>query len=427
MGDDSVPLSIILAAFSVLFIMLITLTLTSLNAVSRSKVRKWTQEEPDRKNRRLYRLLEKPSRYRFTDHLLRTLLFVAGFYQIMSIPADSFWLHVLYIGIYTFIMEIFGDIMTTKIAKEHCDALSLRLSGFQTFLCALLSPVIFIAEAIADLFLKLFRQDTDIDQAEFSEEDIMSLLEAGEKSGELKKESKKLIGSIFRFDDEYAYEIMTPRTDVFMIDINGPKDDYFDELMSLRYSRIPVYEDEYDKIIGILNIKDYLIKAREDGFDKVDIREILREPMFVPESKNIDTLFMQMQKENQHIAILIDEYGGFSGIVTMEDIIEEIVGDINDEYDEEEDAIDKIRDNVYLVDGSVYINDLNEKTGSDLESQTSETIGGFLIDQIGEIPEDGYVNKNVEYENYTFNIISVSGRRIKRIKMTINDKEESNE
>ena len=248
----------------------------------------------------------------------------------------------------------------------------------------------------------------------------MSLLEAGEKSGELKEESKKLIDSIFKFDDKCAYEIMTPRPDVFMIDINGPKEDYFDELMSMRYSRIPVYEDEYDNIIGILNIKDYLIKARKVGFGEVNIRSILRDALFVPETKKIDSLFTEMQKEKQHISILIDEYGGFSGIATMEDIIEEIVGDIDDEFDEEDDVIDKIGDNVYLVDGSVSLDDLNEATGSDLESETSETIGGFVIDQMGEIPEDGYINKNVDYERYTFTVISVSGRRIERLKMTIN-------
>ena len=428
MTDDSIPLCIMIAAVSILFITIITLTITSLNAVSRSKVKNRLEEEPDdAKNRRLSKLLERPSRYRFTDHLLRTLAFGAGFYAVMSIPAHAYYDHVIAIIAYTCCMTIFGDMIPTKIAKKHCDALSLKMAGFQRFLCIIMSPVTFIAEGISDVFLHIFKQDTDIDQDEFSEEDVISLLEAGEKSGELKKESKKMIGSIFRFDDERAVESMTPRTDVFMIDINQPREEYFDELMSMRYSRIPVYEDEYDNIIGILNIKDYLIEARKQGFDNVDIRPILRDPLFVPETKNIDSLFMEMKKEKQHIAILIDEYGGFSGIVTMEDIIEEIVGDIDDEFDEEDDLIDKIGENMYIVDGSVSLDDLNETTGSNLESQTSETIGGFVIDQIGEIPEDGYVNMNVDYENYTFNIISVSGRRIKRLKMTVHDAGERHE
>ena len=420
MPDDSIPLCIGVGIVSLLFIMLITLTITSLNAVSRSKVRNMMKEDPDRRIRRLYSLLEKPSRYRFTDHLLRTLAFAAGFYAVMSIPVKQYYFHYINIAVYAFCMTVFGDMIPTKIAKAHCEQLSLRMSGFQKFLCVILSPVIFLAESIADLFLRLFKQDTDVDKAEFSEDDIMSLLEAGEKSGELKEESKKLIDSIFKFDDKCAYEIMTPRTDVFMIDINGPKEDYFDELMSMKYSRIPVYEDEYDNIIGVLNIKDYLIRARKVGFGEVDISSILRDALFVPETKKIDSLFTEMQKEKQHISILIDEYGGFSGIATMEDIIEEIVGDIDDEFDEEDDVIDKIGEDVYLVDGSVSLDDLNEVTGSDLESETSETIGGFVIDQMGEIPEDGYINKNVDFGRYTFTVISVSGRRIERLKMTIN-------
>ena len=153
--------------------------------------------------------------------------------------------------------------------------------------------------------------------------------------------------------------------------------------MKLRYSRIPVCQGETDNIIGILNIKDYLIQAWEKGFEAVDIASILRTPYFVPETKNIDALLFELQKMKQQIAILIDEYGGFSGIVTMEDIIEQVVGDIDDEYDEEEEIIDKVDDHIYLVDGDVSLEDLDEELGIDLTSETSETIGGFLIDMLG--------------------------------------------
>ena len=212
---------------------------------------------------------------------------------------------------------------------------------------------------------------------------------------------------------------MTPRTDVFLIDINDPAEEYLDELMELRYSRIPVCEDDTDNVIGILHIKDYLIKAREAGFDKVDIRSILRKPYFVPETKNIDSLFYELQIEKQHIAVLIDEYGGFSGIVTMEDIIEEIVGDIDDEYDQEEHIIEKIDDNHYLVDGNVSLSDLCEETDINLESENSETIGGFIIDILGEIPEEGDENRDIEFENYVFTILSVKERRIEKVKVQI--------
>ena len=192
-----------------------------------------------------------------------------------------------------------------------------------------------------------------------------------------------------------------------------------DEFLELRYSRVPVCEDESDNIIGILNIKDYMMKAVSVGFENVEIRDILREPIFVPETKKIASLFMELQQANQHIAVLIDEYGGFSGIVTMEDIIEEIVGDISDEYDEAEDVITKIDQNTYLVDGTVSLDDLNEETGSGLESENSETIGGYIIDLIGEIPKDGYVNRTIESEGYRFTILSVQERRIEKVKFEI--------
>ena len=231
--------------------------------------------------------------------------------------------------------------------------------------------------------------------------------------------SKKKINSIFEFDDELAYEIMTPRTDVFLIDLNDSADEYIDQLMELRYSRIPVCEGESDNIIGILHIKDYLIKAREDGFENVDIKSILRKPYLVPETKNIDSLFFELQKERQHIAILIDEYGGFSGIVTMEDIIEEVMGEIDDEYDEEEFSLNKVDDSTYIINGKANLDDLNEELNIKLESDNSETLGGFLIDLLGEIPTEDETNRVIKFKNYEFTILSVKDRRIENIKMNI--------
>jgi putative hemolysin len=166
-----------------------------------------------------------------------------------------------------------------------------------------------------------------------------------------------------------------------------------------------------------------MIEAHDKGFENVDILEILRAPVFVPDTKKIDTLFMELQKDKQHIAILIDEYGGFSGIVTMEDIVEEIVGDIDDEFDEEEPEIEKISDTVYYVDGSMDLDDVNEETGAQLESEDNETVGGLIIDLLGEIPEDMQAGIDqgieVEYENYRFTVESVRDRRIERVKMEI--------
>ena len=270
---------------------------------------------------------------------------------------------------------------------------------------------------------KLWRKILRKEDSQQLEEEVMSMLEAGQESGILKEEGKKMINSIFAFDDKLAYEIMTPRTDVFMIDIEDPPEEYLNDLMTLRYSRIPVCKGETDNIIGILHIKDYLIQAWEKGFDGVDIESIIRQAYFVPETKNIDSLLYEMQRQKQQIAILIDEYGGFSGIVTMEDIIEQVVGDIDDEYDEEEEIIDKVNDNIYLVDGDVDLDDLDEELGIDLVSEYSETIGGFIIDMLGEIPDENDVGRIVEFENYQFKIMAIQDRRIERVKIYILPKE----
>ena len=268
---------------------------------------------------------------------------------------------------------------------------------------------------------KFWKKLTNQAKGSQMEEEVMSILEAGQESGVLKEEGKKMINSIFALDDKLAYEIMTPRTDVFVIDIEDPPEEYVDDLMKLRYSRIPVCQGETDNIIGILNIKDYLIQAWEKGFEAVDIASILRTPYFVPETKNIDALLFELQKMKQQIAILIDEYGGFSGIVTMEDIIEQVVGDIDDEYDEEEEIIDKVDDHIYLVDGDVSLEDLDEELGIDLTSETSETIGGFLSDMLGEIPDENDVGRIITFENYQFKIMAIQDRRIERVKIYILD------
>ena len=319
-----------------------------------------------------------------------------------------------------FLMAL-GEMVPRRIALQHTEGITVNGAVPVGILNVVMKPFMVLVWAMSFVVLKVLRQRTDLNDNEYSEENIVEMLEAGRESGELKEEGKKMITGVFAFDDILAYEIMTPRTDVFAIDIKESADEYIDELMELRYSRIPVYEDDSDNIIGILYIKDYLIKAREDGFENVDIKSILRTPYFVPETKNIDSLFFELQKTKQHIAILIDEYGGFCGIVTMEDIIEEVMGDIDDEYDEEEEEIREIGRNLYIVEGSMDIDDLNEELGLNLESEDSETIGGFLIELLGEIPDEENIGKEIFFENCVFTIKTVKDRRIEQITIKIND------
>lgn len=325
----------------------------------------------------------------------------------------------------SYVTLVLGELYPKRIAIQHPEKIALLVVRPLNIIAAISKPFVWFLSASVNVLLKLTRQETNVDDEEFSEDEVKSMLEAGQESGVLKEEGRKMINSIFEFDDKLAYEIMTPRTEVFAIDIQDPMEEYIDRLMELRYSRIPVYDDDHDNIIGILNIKDYLINARDTGFDNVDIRSVLRKAYFVPETKNIDSLFFEMQKLKQHIAILIDEYGGFSGIVTMEDIIEEVMGDIDDEYDEVEVDIEKIDESTYLLDGSADLDDINEELGTSFDSKDNETIAGFLVDLMGEIPEEDEQDERViEYENYVFKILSVKDRRIESVKMYIMPEEE---
>ncbi|MBR5516722.1 MAG: HlyC/CorC family transporter [Firmicutes bacterium] len=317
---------------------------------------------------------------------------------------------------------VLGQYFPHKVAIQHAEGIVRKNEKIMNGLATFFSPITVVLMFVTNIFLRLFRQETQVEEDIFSEEEVMSMIQAGKESGVLKEEGTKMINSIFAFDDKLAYEIMTPRTDVFSIDIEDPVDEYIDELMKLRHSRIPVCKGDSDNIIGILHIKDYLIKARETKFENVDIESILRKAYFVPDTKNIDSLFIELQKTKQQIAILIDEYGGFSGIVTVEDIIEQVMGNIDDEYDEEEEIIDKVDDNLYLVDGDVSIDDLDEELGIELVSENSETIGGFIIDILGEIPDEHDVGRVVEFEDYKFKIMSIEERRIKRVKIYMPEK-----
>ena len=327
--------------------------------------------------------------------------------------------------IFTVIFCILVLFFPRQIARQHTKGVALALVRFTRNFMVIMKPLTALMIVITNILLRLFRQQSTAYAESYSEDEVISMLEIGQESGALKEEGKKMINSIFAFDDKLAYEIMTPRTDVFAIDILDEPEEFMDELMGMRYSRIPVYEEDSDNIIGILNIKDFLIKARENGFENVNIREILRKAFLIPETKNIDSLFFELQKTKQHIAILIDEYGGFSGIVTMEDIIEEVMGDIDDEYDVDEIEIEDLGNNRYLLDGNTSLDDINDEINIDLQSESSETIGGFIIDILGEIPNDDLDESiNVEYENYLFEVLNVKDRRIERVIMNIRPKEE---
>ncbi|MDD2483565.1 MAG: hemolysin family protein [Eubacteriales bacterium] len=435
--STAISLQLLFLAFLILINAFFSAAEMAIVSVNKNKLKVLAQAE-NQKAMLLLKLLEQPNRFLSTIQVAITL---AGFLASASAAtsmADDIgmflgghgvrWGTQLGVVVVTFVLSyvtlVFGELFPKRLALQHSEKLSLASVKPILLISRIAAPFVWFLSVSVTLLLKITRQNTHTSKDIFSEDEVMSMLEVGQETGFLKEEGAKMINSIFAFDDKLAYEVMTPRTDVFTIDIDDPEDEYVDELMELKYSRIPVYEDDSDNIIGILNIKDYLIKARNQGFKNVEIRDILRKPYFVPDSKNIDDLFRELQASKQHIAILIDEYGGFSGIVTMEDLIEEIMGDISDEYDEAEQELQKISDSEYLVEGLISLDSLNEALNLDLSSENCETLGGFLLEILGEIPQEDVTEyPPIEYKNYSFKIEQVLDRRIEQVRLTIQPEE----
>ncbi len=430
--DDSFPrlLLIVIIALIMITNALVVSCKRALDYIDRGKIKDDLEDDPE--NRRLLAVtafLAKPSKYHYADHAASFMIIIISFWLFnILIYGCLEWYFVLIANICFYIVyTAITDILPKKLAVQSSEKVGVGLIGFQRFIYFITYPFVWICKGIANIILMIMGKDTDVDDSVFSEERIMSLLDRGHESGEIDAEGIQMIDSIFEFDDLLAYEIMTPRTDVFMFDADADRSEYLEELMELTHSRIPVFEGDPDNIIGILHIKDYLYNATKKGFDNVNIRKLLRPAYFVPETKNIDSLFREMKKEKQHIAILIDEYGGFSGIVSVEDIIEQIVGDIDDEFDEEDEVIEKVNDTTYTVDGNVHLDDLEEETGIELESENSETINGFITDLMGEIPRENVKYDSIIYENYAFDILEVRDRRIEKLRIKILPEEESSD
>lgn len=294
------------------------------------------------------------------------------------------------------------------------------------YISVILSPFIKLLSVSTKLVLKLLGMKTEDQEEAVTEEEIKALLKVGNESGTFDDDEREMIDSVFAFDDRTAREVMVPRREVVVMDIGEPFEELIDEVLESRHSRIPVYEENIDNIIGVLHVKDVMIELRRSGLDGINIREMLHEPFFVPETKEADELFRTMQATRHHMAILVDEYGGFSGIVTIEDLVEEIMGDINEEYEEVEPEIEAVSENEYLLDGGILIEDLNEELGLKLETENYDTLSGYLIEQLGHIPgkEDRDV---IENGNLVFSVEEVKDNRISKVRLRILPVQETEE
>lgn len=412
--------------------------LTSINAffasaemaivsVNKSKI-KSLSDEGNKKAILLQRLIAEPSNFLSTIQIGITL---AGFFSSASAATGlSSYLETVLIPLnLTYTSEIsmisitlllsyftlvFGELVPKRIALKKAESIAL-FSVKPVYLISIIAkPFIKILSMSTSLVLKLTKNnDVDIEE-KISEEELRSLIIQSQEDGCIEYDEKQMIYKVFDFNDKLAKEIMTPRSDTFLIDIDDDINTILDEICDLNYSRIPVFKDDIDNIVGVLYIKDLFNEARKVGFENVKLENLLHEPYFVPEIKRTNELFKVLKEKKIHLSLLFDEYGGFSGIVTLEDLIEEIVGDIEDEYDLEEKPIKKIDDNNYIVKGSLSINDFNEEFELDLDEGDYDTLNGYLITNLDEIPDE---NTELLINDIKFTILKVENRRIQDIKI----------
>lgn len=422
---------------------LLLIVLTGINAffaasemavVSLNKTKILTlAQEGNKKAQRLIELIDEPNRFLSTIQVAITLagffasasaatgisVYLADFFNTFSLPYSETIAIVIVTVILSYFTLVFGELFPKRVALQKSEQVSLASVNIIIFVSKLAAPFVKILSISVTALLKLFHMNQDNIEEAVSEEEIKALLTAGQHSGVINETGKEFIESIFEFDDRLAFEIMTPRPDVYMLDLDDDLNKHMDELLAMRYSRIPVYQNDQDEIIGILHLKDLIIEAKQKGFDQINLKNILQKPYFVPESIKIDILFKKMQKAKVYMAILIDEYGGFSGIVTMEDLVEEIVGDISDEDDEIIEDIIKTTEGNYIIFGSIPLDDLNEQLKLNLHSENHETLNGYLIDQLGIIPETG-AKDMIKIDNLQFEILEVKDKCIERVKLKIN-------
>ena len=288
-------------------------------------------------------------------------------------------------GILTFLILIFGEISPKTLATIHAEKLSLIYSGPISFLMKVLTPVIFIINKLAMGFLFLIGVKPEDADTQITEEELLTIIDVSKEEGVIEDEEHEMINNLFDFGDSQARTVMVPRIDMVFADVNNSYDELLGIFKDNMFTRLPVYEENTDNVIGILNMKDLLLCADKENFS---IRDIIREPYFTYEHKNTAELFVEMRKSSISLAIVLDEYGATAGLITLEDLLEEIVGEIRDEYDtDEEDPIEQLNEREFLVLGSTNLEDLCEKLDLDFTSDDYDTIGGYLIGLLDHLPE----------------------------------------
>ena len=430
--DTTAIISILIFALSVIVCFLVTLGTSALKEANEKKIRDLA-EDGDRKAKRLSRLIDHRPKPTDTASAATTLSMIFGFGSALlfafakyvlpkiSISNDFSFVSVTVLlpsviaAIVTaVIFAVFGFMLPRRLGNQNPDKIAVSLSGFLVLIKTILLPLTALTSIIARILVKIFGGDPHVDEAPVTEDEILSMVDEGEETGVLEEIEKEMINNIFEFGELTAAEVMTHRTYLTAAEVSEPISDVIAKAIDAGCSRLPVYEDELDNIKGILYVKDLLQYVGAKIPAKLKPSDLMREAMFIPESKKCSDLLTEMIEKHLQMVIVADEYGGVAGIVTVEDLIESIVGNIQDEFDDEEEEIQQISEDKFNIDGMSAVSEVDELLGIELPEGEYETVAGYLMSVLGRVPE-AYEHPTVEYGGYSFTVAEMDERRIVRI------------
>ena len=388
----------------------------------------------NKKAKQILKMLKSPSKFLATIQIGITL---AGFLS-SAFASDAFadklapvlnnWVPFISLDVWrgisivlitiilSFFTLVFGELVPKRLAMKYYEKIAFATIGVIRGISLVTAPFVKLLTVSTNMVSKIFGVG-EAEEEVVTEEEIKMMIDEGEEKGTIERGEKLLLNNVFEFNDIIVSEVMTPRTEMYAIDINDDITELLNEIDEFKYSRIPVYEEDIDDIKGILFVKDILKPLKDNK--KIDIKKIMREPYFVPESKDIDELFKEMQQNKVQMAIAIDEYGGTAGLITMEDILEELVGNIWDEYDDEETDVRKIDDNTYVLSGTITSYELKKIFNVEIPEGDYETLSGYLIDKLGRIPDEDE-HPVIEDDKLTYKVEEIEDKRIKYVKVCRN-------
>jgi putative hemolysin len=414
---DALPLQ-----FTILFVALIASAIssaseTALTSVNRIRIKNLA-EDGDARAIQIERLLEKPNVFLTTILVVNNVavILASSMATVIALSLSPQWGEVLATTIISLVVLIFCEVTPKNAAVQNAEAWARGLIPLISGLAWLLRPVIALLNGITAALLRLFGISQHRTGPSVTEEELRLMVNVGEEEGVVEEGERTMIHHIFELSETTVREVMVPRIDMVSLEGEATLSEAVDIINQVGFSRIPVYEETIDNIIGVLYAKDVLPLLRGGVMDRA-VREIVRPAYFVPESKKLDDLLHELQNQHVHMALVIDEYGSVSGLVTIEDLVEEIIGDIQDEYDREEREYEQISPMEYIINGQMNLDDFNELTGMELEGgEEYDTVGGFMLAQLDKIPVVGDV---VRTEDVTLTVLALHGRRISKIQAVL--------